>query len=718
MKILFIFIGLVGFLCAQTKLFFVDTLSGLPITSVSIKHQKNVIGVSNACGDFLLPKNIKDTIEINHIAYYSKKIVVKNNIENLIVYLIPKSYNTNEIIVLDKRIETSTPHISIKINDFNRNINTNVADIFKNHTSFFVKDYGSGMSLKTISARGMSAENTLVLFNEARINDLRGGCFDFNSININAIENIDVYMGADENNMFSSVGGVVKITTGNFSKNKTYTTFKYTNDHMKTIIIGHSNKDNLIKYSINFERALSPNKYKYQFENNIAERANAQFNKTFANFDLLYSSSNLTSKLYGHYSYFNTGIPGAVVSNYDGKTNIENISKAIVFINNNNLKIDDDLLYFNTNAFNFNKFTILDADKKLYYPYDKRISELTEFQTTNRLTKKFETLSINFANFTIFSTLNDLSNINLIMNKSPKYTRLLSKTSINIEYKSSYDLLVFINPTFNAAYFYNYIDEKLENKNYDDFSSYKIGMILPTILTSFKITSNFAHDVREPSYSERFYSSVDRFSNKHLKNEDYLFYDIGFQYENNIFVPFNLKVTYFDINAKNKIVWVPIARLPGLQIPVNEGKVKSTGVEIFANSDIRKIYSNISFNYIYNKALNKNKFSDNDNSYNKILVYAPVNKLSLGYTFEYKSFSSNINYTFVGKRYYTADNTPRNKLPKYQLVDCSFSYRSNIDNVKYSFGISIMNLLNEKYFVIQSYPMPLRNYLIFINMEV
>ncbi len=719
MKQLFlIFLGLVGLLCAQTKLIFLDTLNNQYISSVIIKNNNEIIGISSNNGEYFLNKKFtNDTLEFSHISYIPQKVYLKNQ-KISIIYLTPKTIITNDIVVTDKRISHSTPHLNIKIDEFNKITNTNVADIFKNHTSFFIKDYGQGMAVKTISARGMSSENTLVLFNEARINDLRTGCFDFNSININTIENIDVFMGSDDDNLFSSVGGVVKITTGNFKQNKTYTNYKFTNDNMHSFIFGHSNNKNAIKYSFNLERAFSPNKYTYEFENKIYKRANAQFNKSFFNFDLMYTQNSFSSKLYAHYSYFKTGIPGAVVSNYDGGTNIKNVTNSVVVINNNNIQFENNFNYFNTFAFNYNKFTILDPNKKLYFPFNKRVSELIEFQSTNRINKKFDNLNFNLSNFTMLSHLNDLSNINLLLAKAPKYKRILTKTSISFDYKYDYNLLLFYSPSFNAAYYITYLNEDLEKFSSEKISSYKFGLTLPILVKNLNITSNYAHDVREPSYSERFYSTIDRFSNKNLKNEDYYFYDISASYSNDYFIPFNLRVTYFNINANNKIVWVPIARMPGLQIPVNEGKVKSTGYEIFSNLDIKELYSSFSFNYIYNKAINKNRFSNNDNSYNKILIYAPVNKLSLNHTLEVKNIKATTTYSFIGKRYYTADNTPRNKLPKYQLIDFTLLYQNNIDIVKYSIGFSILNLTNEKYFVIQSYPMPLRNYLLFINMEV
>ncbi|HPD68089.1 MAG TPA: TonB-dependent receptor [Ignavibacteriales bacterium] len=703
---------------AQTTLIFLDSLTNQPIQAVVVKYKDKTLGISNFKGEFILKPYNYDTLQFNHIAYYDLNFSFSNK-PHVKIKLFPKNYQTKEIVVKGKNNSSTSNLISLKLENEHKLFNTNVVELFKKQTSFFIKDYGQGMSVKTISSRGLSPENTVVLFNEARINDLRTGSFDFNSINMQSIDNIDIFSNSDNDNIHLSVGGIVKITTGNFNNNKIYFTSKITNDKMKSYIAGLSQNYGNFKFSINFDRAFSPNNYQYKFENSINTRKNAQFNKTFANLDLLYLSERYSIKLYAHYNYFNTGVPGAVVSNYDGDNNIKNITTGKVIINNNNFSLTENLNYFNTIAYNENTFVIKDPDKKLYYPYDQRKSTLREFQSTNRIQYKFNDFTFNFASFSMYSKLQDNSNMNLILKITPNFYRLLNKLSFSVNYQYNDELLIFKNPIVNYGLYYTTIKENLQQIQYDNFSSYKVGILLPLkMINGLNFKSNYLHDVREPSYSERFYSTLDRFSNNNLKNEDYHSIDFGFEYKNDVFIPLSFSLTYFDIKASNKIVWVPIARLPGLQIPVNEGKINSNGFEINGNINITPIYSTFNFNYTYNKSINKNKFSENDNSYNKLLVYSPVNRYNVNYSFEYGNISSCIGYSFVGKRYYTTDNTPLNKLPKYSVLDASFSYKFYINRIKINTGVTIMNFFNEKYFVIQSYPMPLRTYLLFINLEV
>jgi len=717
LKYLFIIIS-ASYTYAQTTLIFLDSLTNQPIQAVVVKYKDKTLGISNFKGEFILKPYNYDTLQFNHIAYYDLNFSFSNK-PHVKIKLFPKNYQTKEIVVKGKNNSSTSNLISLKLENEHKLFNTNVVELFKKQTSFFIKDYGQGMSVKTISSRGLSPENTVVLFNEARINDLRTGSFDFNSINMQSIDNIDIFSNSDNDNIHLSVGGIVKITTGNFNNNKIYFTSKITNDKMKSYIAGLSQNYGNFKFSINFDRAFSPNNYQYKFENSINTRKNAQFNKTFANLDLLYLSERYSIKLYAHYNYFNTGVPGAVVSNYDGDNNIKNITTGKVIINNNNFSLTENLNYFNTIAYYENTFVIKDPDKNLYYPYDQRKSTLREFQSTNRIQYKFNDFTFNFASFSMYSKLQDNSNMNLILKITPNFYRLLNKLSFSVNYQYNDELLIFKNPIVNYGLYYTTIKENLQQIQYDNFSSYKVGILLPLkMINGLNFKSNYLHDVREPSYSERFYSTLDRFSNNNLKNEDYHSIDFGFEYKNDVFIPLSFSLTYFDIKASNKIVWVPIARLPGLQIPVNEGKINSNGFEINGNINITPIYSTFNFNYTYNKSINKNKFSENDNSYNKLLVYSPVNRYNVNYSFEYGNISSCIGYSFVGKRYYTTDNTPLNKLPKYSVLDASFSYKFYINRIKINTGVTIMNFFNEKYFVIQSYPMPLRTYLLFINLEV
>ncbi|MBE9490879.1 MAG: TonB-dependent receptor, partial [Bacteroidetes bacterium] len=68
--------------------------------------------------------------------------------------------------------------------------------------------------------------------------------------------------------------------------------------------------------------------------------------------------------------------------------------------------------------------------------------------------------------------------------------------------------------------------------------------------------------------------------------------------------------------------------------------------------------------------------------------------------------------------FYTSDNDANSVLPQYVVFDASVSYRCEILNFKQLLALTAYNLFNESYFIIQSYPMPLRTFLLTYNMEI
>ncbi|RPI71463.1 MAG: TonB-dependent receptor [Ignavibacteriales bacterium] len=170
------------------------------------------------------------------------------------------------------------------------------------------------------------------------------------------------------------------------------------------------------------------------------------------------------------------------------------------------------------------------------------------------------------------------------------------------------------------------------------------------------------------------------------------------------------------MDGKDKIIWIP-TRL-ALQTPRNISKINTQGVELSIEKKLFGDILDISFFYIYTDARNKSKVSENDLSYNKQIIYTPAHRFNFNFTARLNPFSFSLYSSFVDKRFYTTDNNNNYLLPEYFITDISASYNFKIFNHNQSLTLTVYNLLNEDYFVIQSYPMPLRTFLITLNMEI
>ncbi|MCK5457080.1 MAG: TonB-dependent receptor plug domain-containing protein, partial [Melioribacteraceae bacterium] len=191
-KIFIILLLLVSVAYSQKRIQIVDSSSKESISDVVI-HTSSLQLISDSNGYFLLNEFSKtDLISFSHIAY--KKITLNYSELKLIstVELTKKDFATEQVEVISKKdYENSIISEKIELNQYEQNRFASTAEILKSQTSLLVRDYGGEASTKTISSRGMSSENTLVLFNEARVNDLRTGTFDFSLIDLFAIDKIE-----------------------------------------------------------------------------------------------------------------------------------------------------------------------------------------------------------------------------------------------------------------------------------------------------------------------------------------------------------------------------------------------------------------------------------------------------------------------------------------------------------------------------------------------
>jgi outer membrane cobalamin receptor len=238
--------------------------------------------------------------------------------------------------------------------------------------------------------------------------------------------------------------------------------------------------------------------------------------------------------------------------------------------------------------------------------------------------------------------------------------------------------------------------------------------IVPALEIFFKFNAHYGNNTRFPTFNERYYSSL--YSHYELNPESYETFDAGLDIFFNLFGGTSLSAAYFFIDGNDKIIWIP-TRL-ALQTPRNISRVNTSGIELSVNKKIIEDKLDLTFFYNYTDARNKTQISANDLSYNKQLIYSPAHRFNFNISATLSSFQLSLFSSFISERFYTTDNNRNYLLPEYYVIDFSSSYKFNLFDRSHSFSFTIYNLLDEEYLIIQSYPMPLRTYLITLNMEL
>lgn len=677
------------------------------IPNVAVVSKTNYT-ITNSSGNFDLNLfSSKDSVSFQHVAYHRKVVPYSLLLRANKVFLATREIRQKEVnVVGQKNIQEKIVAKEVILID--KKISTvysNAGDILRKKSSVFVKDYGGETGLKTVSARGMSSENTIVLFNEARVNDLRTGSFDFSTLGSLSLDKIEFVKSTDNDNQYSSIGGVIKMQSGNLSSDKGLTAgMKYSSANLKSFYSNYKGVNSALTYNINFERTYSPNNFSYEFEGMKLRRKNSFFSKTFASGDLTYKNSSAIIDFYTHYSHLHNGIPGFVVSNNTESSVATNNTDGVLSVLNGKIELAEDLYLNGITSYHYQDLTIKDTGGLLLLNTNQQNSKLNDFSGTVKINYQKTIFDLAFGyelttgKITKVGTY--LAGVDAPQNISRTSGKVFGNSKISFK-----DLSILSDAIFSAGINKQFIKEKLGQTNEAESISYSVSaLFIPKLSSNVSLLLSYIDNYRIPTFNERYYSTI--FSNTSLKPEKYKGYDAQLSYSFDIAGNTNISATYFLIEGRDKIQWVPTRM--ALQIPRNVAKVTSEGFELRVEKSLFNDLLNLNGNLVYTEARNKSAQNKTDKSYNKQLVYTPKIRFAFDTHLHLDSFTFSLFGNYSGKTYFTADNTEQNSLSRYMTIDLSASYEFKLLKKSNTITLSLYNAFNENYFVIQSYPMPLR----------
>ncbi len=712
-QILFLCLLIFKTLLSQSKIQIIDKSTLRPISDVVITS-KSGSTLSNLTGFFDITHfNKEDTLFFQHVLYKSLNIPYSKIFSDKIVKLSLKNITTKEILIsAEKNYYTkSVSKQVIKVNDEKSSQYSGVSELLKTGTTLFIKDYGGYAGLKTVSSRGMSSENTVVFFNEARVNDLRTGTFNFAEVDSRFINQIE-YSKNDEFGM-QSAGGKIALSSGNDNNENTITIgANYNSNNIKSYFASLKRAANKISYSINLNRVVSPNHYNYNFDGNNLQRSNADFSKSFVSGDLKWKSDKLIIKFYTHYSHLLNGLPGFVVTNNFSFSKASNLTNSSLSIININYALSNKLFYSSNISYHNQLVKLIDPQNQLLIDRKSQSSTFGDFGFTNNLKFNYGKFRSQVNYLFHYGTIDSLTAViqgKFLSNSSKRNEHVLSASIV-------YDdkLKGFRNINFSSSISYQYIVDNFLTKTDNKYFSYRIGLqVEPNFLKTIKFVVSFVENYRHPSFNEVYYSSL--FASQNLQGEKYRSLNGSINLNYFLFGQGNIEFTVFTIWGNNKIIWIP-TRL-ALQVPHNIKKIKSDGFEIAIKQKLFNKLLNIEVLYSFVDTRNKTFNNVSDLSFDKQLVYTPKNRWNFNTYFNLENTNISLNASYIGERFYTTDNSEQNKLDAYFLLDASVGYKLNLFGIKQTLTVNAYNIFNSDYFVIQSYPMPQNTYSINYQMR-
>ncbi|MGQ9609620.1 MAG: TonB-dependent receptor plug domain-containing protein [bacterium] len=570
---------------------------------------------------------------------------------------------------------------------------TNLKGLLGSSNLVQILDYGTG-SLSSVSIRGSTSSQVLILVDGERLNSPLSGGVDIDNLPLANIKRVEIIRGG-QSAMYGAdaVGGIINIITKQPHKPSidlwtgagSFSTYSYG--------IGVSEQLRSFSGLILFSHDQSKSDFPFLDKNGrTVIRENADYKKRNATGKIIWNfsdSTNFTVSL--NHSYSDNGSPGMVGLYTPEATKRERW---------NNVKIDIEHDFSSSSSFKASanrRDTVLRyIDPQYPYPTDDTHKSNTTSAEIQTFLLKETLIPLTFGiqirdedvNSTTVKERNRIAFGGYIQQELRK---VLSDNLLNIK-----EVLIF---------------PAIRWDHYSDFESGlspKFGL-LASFGKNFSIKANAGRSYRAPTMNDLYWPEDPYTSgNPDLKPERSVDMDTGFSLTliKPSIIPsismLRISATYFAGYLKDGIRWTP--GQGGKWFPINISEINSSGFEIetkikLSIADITDLLS-LGSNYTFVRAEDKLK---------RQLTNQP--KHAFGYNFQIgtEKLWAQVQGLYNSKRYYTVQNTKW--LDPFIKHDIKIGTERRIYGVvKAILILEIRNIFDAKYQILADYPLPGREW--------
>ena len=577
--------------------------------------------------------------------------------------------NLDEVVVLSTKIDLpfSKNFRTVKIissEDIKNSPVTNVSDLLQEITGIDVRRRGVGGVQGDLYIRGGGFDQTLLLVDGMKMDDVQTGHHTLNMIlPLYLIERIEIIKGPAAR-IFgqNAFNGAINIVTKEFEGEKrtvnlnlnelSYGSFEQKNISLSTKIIGEKIKS-LISYSGNRSDG---------YRHNTDFKKNNYFIKTSFNsnnspIDVI---ASFTENKFGANGFYAS--PSATEQYEETQASLLGITTTI---NSEKLSITP-RLYWRRGQ---DEYIYIRDNPSVYRNLHK----------TNKVSAELSGSYFSNSGVTGFGL--DLSTVNISSNNLGEHNR----TTVNLFADHTFKLFdqkLVVSPGIALSYF--------SDMSFHSFPGIDLGY---NVSSNFKLYSNIGKTYRIPTYTDLYYSDRTTVGNENLNPESATSTEFGLKYNTS---NFKFSTALFNRNAKNIIDYVK-QNEDDLWKAVNIGSLSTSGFEVDVSYRFKSSYSlsndnSISIGYTnikddnYVSDINFSKYSLNS------LKHHFISKFNLNYI-------KNINHSIIYKYAERSDQS------NYSVLDSKIRYKKGV-------FIYVNNILDEIYSETNLVPMPGRSFLI------
>lgn len=629
-----------------------------------------------------------------------------------------------DAVAFQKKIQTSIiPPQTLSGETLEKLNNHNVADALRYFSGVQIKDYGGVGGLRTVNIRSMGSQHVGVFYDGIQLGNAQNGVVDLGKFSLDDIEEISLYNGQKSEIFqpakdFGSSGSIyLQPRKPQFKNNET------------THIMAKVKSASILTFnpSVRWEQKLSK-KLTFSLSSEYLETDGLykfRYNRKYPNGDTAYDTiakrtgSDVKSKR------FEASINGELK---DGKWDIRGYGFIIdrglpsPIVRNRfptwGQRMKEDNLFVQ-GSIQKKIFPKMDSQFKAKFAYDYMnyvdtlkgqsvvpvnnvyIQREAYFSTSHlyKLTKNWE-----------ISAAGDFQYNNLDANM------------VNFSYPTRYTFLTAFATSYQwnrvkaqASILGTFVHEKVElNSSSPDKNEWTPTFFLryqPFTNHNFYVNGFYKRVFRMPTFNDLYYTLL---GNSALKPEYTTQYDLGFEYhlfnKDSFFKELSVKVDTYYNKVKDKIVAMPSGNSFRWTM-LNLGEVEILGIDVNINSTFNIGETKVTplLNYTYQRARD---FTDREDSFfGDQIPYTPRHNGTFSLMTDYKSWSFNYSFIYVGERYDgNQDNIAYNYVQPWYTHDLSVQKQFDFKKYKFKATLEMNNVLNQYYDVVLNYPMPGRNF--------
>lgn len=640
-----------------------------------------------------------------------------------------------EVVVTERQFKEVIPAQKLSGKELEALNTFSVADAIRFFSGVQLKDYGGIGGLKTVNIRSMGTNQVGVFYNGIQLGNAQNGQVDLGKFSMDNIEEISLYNG-QKSEIFQSArdfgfASSIYLTT----RKPQFKEGKSTNvrARFKAGSFSLINPSLLMEYQISDRLSMSfggewmesTGKYKVHYRRTSAYDKNEILYDTTAireNGDI--KAARLEASLYGTlpegswniqaYNYSSDrGVPGAIVNNVWSRG--ERIGDANSFVQGHLNTVVTPRWTTQLNVKYASDYTHFENLNETYYYVNNRYRQKEFYVSSANLfpiTRHWDaSLSYDFQRNDLKGDLPKVSGYDRFEYPTRYSHWLAAATAFDWKrFKTQASVQgVFVHETVKRG------DNPKDRNEFSPavFASYKL---LPE--EDLHLRAFYKKIFRMATFNEMYYVEV---VSADVKPEFATQYNVGFKYTKGFSHPFlkflDVQVDAYYNEVRDKIISLPKSPLFRWST-LNLGYVEIRGIDvslanIFQVSDVQL---HTKLQYTYQKAQD---FTDPTKTYyGDQIPYIPWHSGTAIVSASYKKWALNYSFIYTGERHYESFNHPRTSIQPWYTSDMSLVWNFRIENLDFKATAEVNNLLDQNYEVVMNYPMPKRNYMVSLTVNL